>query len=68
MTDCPRFQLCRHSPEEAYTHYHGAPLVRATLRLVDWWLARRENLRTCRAERRAARVSKAHGRFPFFIQ
>jgi hypothetical protein len=28
MTDRPRFQLCRHSPEEAYTHYHGAPWVR----------------------------------------
>ena len=43
MTDHPRFQMSECAAEHSYRQYHGAPQVELVLRLVDWWLDRRQD-------------------------
>jgi hypothetical protein len=42
MTDHPRFELVRSSPDQAHLSYHGGRLVDSLLRLVDQWRTRRK--------------------------
>jgi hypothetical protein len=41
MTDHPRFAPLKGGIDEAYQRYHGAAVVAAALRAVDWWLRAR---------------------------
>jgi hypothetical protein len=43
MTDHPRFEPIRGTPDAAHLAYNGGRLVGAVLRLIDWWLAARES-------------------------
>jgi hypothetical protein len=40
MTDHPRFEPIRSTPDQAHLSYHGGRLVSSVMRLVDWWRAR----------------------------
>lgn len=39
MTDHPRFESIRNTPDQAHLSYNGGRLVNAVLKLVDWWRA-----------------------------
>jgi len=41
MTDYPRFEPCKGSPETMHLSYHGGALVAAVLWLADKWAPRR---------------------------
>lgn len=41
MTDHPRFQTAKCSPDLCYRQHHGAALVGWVLSAADWWLSRR---------------------------
>lgn len=42
MTDHPRFDPAKPSPDTAHRAYHGGRLVETVLRTVDWWIGARD--------------------------
>jgi hypothetical protein len=48
MTDHPRFEPIRNTPDQAHLSYNGGRLVNSVLNLVDWWRAMHRSPRAWR--------------------
>jgi uncharacterized BrkB/YihY/UPF0761 family membrane protein len=61
MTDYPRFEPCKGSPETMHLSYHGGALVASVLWLADKWALRR-SLAELWSGRQARSVRRARQR------